>query len=329
MTLALHDHERELFQRELASFVPDRVFDAHCHLWPTEHDESHWQCSKFGQPMGFEEYRRTIDMLHPGRDVASNFLPLPQGQRELVVAANQWQSEQVAADPTGRSRGALFVTPDDDPAQIESDVKRLKLHGLKCYHTLAKTDPTWEAAIEDYLPEAQVDVANQLGLAITLHMVKSRAVAEAANIATIRRYCKTYPDMKLILAHSARGFCAAHNFEGLPELRGLDNLWFDTSANCEVAAHVAILRILGHERLMYGSDFHVSHMRGRSVTVGDSFLWLYDHMPVWGEKHTRVEPILVGLEHLRSLKWACFAVGLGDAQVEDIFWNTAARLWAV
>jgi hypothetical protein len=31
-TLA-RDVDREFFERELASFVPHRVFDAHCHLW--------------------------------------------------------------------------------------------------------------------------------------------------------------------------------------------------------------------------------------------------------------------------------------------------------
>ena len=25
--------DREFFERELASFVPDSVFDAHCHVW--------------------------------------------------------------------------------------------------------------------------------------------------------------------------------------------------------------------------------------------------------------------------------------------------------
>ena len=67
------------------------------------------------------------------------------------------------------------------------------------------------------------------------------------------------------LAHAARGFQPSHNLEGLPELTGLDNLWFDTSANCEPMAHQAIIRIIGHDKLMYGTDLPVSHGRGRSV----------------------------------------------------------------
>jgi glutamate-1-semialdehyde 2,1-aminomutase len=115
----------------------------------------------------------------------------------------------------------------------------------------------------------------------------------------------------------------------LPHLAGLDNLWFDTSANCESIAHQAILRFIGPHRLMYGSDLPISHLRGRSLGAADSFVWLYEETPVWGEKHSRVDPVLIGLEHLRSLKWACWSERLSDSQVEDIFWNNAARLLTV
>ena len=135
--------------------------------------------------------------------------------------------------------------------------------------------------------------------------------------------------MQLILAHSARAFQPSHNFEGLPKLQGLNNLWFDSSANCEPLAHQSILRIMGHERFMYGCDYPVSHARGRSLGAADSFLWLYEDSPVWGEKHAQVTPVLVGLEHLRSLKWACWSEKLTDNQIEDIFWNNAARLFNV
>ena len=80
---------------------------------------------------------------------------------------------------------------------------------------------------------------------------------------------------------------------------------------------------------MYGSDLPVSHLRRRSVAVADTFLWLYENTDVWVEKHQQIDPILVGLEHLRSVKWACWSQQLSDAQVEDIFWNNAARLFGV
>ena len=173
-----------------------------------------------------------------------------------------------------------------------------------------------------------MELADEEGLAIVLHMVRSKAVSDDENIHWIHRYCRSYPNAKIILAHSARGFQPGHNLEGLPKLAALENLYFDCSANCEPLAHQVIIRLFGHLRLLYGSDFPVSYLRGRSLAAGDSFVWLNESSPVWGEKHERVKSVLAGLENLRSLKWACWSERLSDSQVEDIFWNNAAGLFA-
>lgn len=319
-----HPGDRDFYERELSAFIPDRIYDAHCHLWHSNHYQ--WNVPGLPADVGYKEYRELIDCLHPGRPVSSLFIPIAM-QQETIPLANAWMGEQATQDAS--SRGLFWVQPTDDPEWVRQEVRRLGLHGLKCYHTMSSVTPTWEAEIPDYLPESLIKVAHEEGWVITLHMVKSRAVADPSNIHWIRHYCETYPNMKLILAHSARGFQPAHNLEGLPQLTGLENLYFDTSANCEPMAHQAIIRIIGHKKLMYGSDLPVSHMRGRSLAAADSFIWLYEDTPVWGEKHQKINPVLVGLEHLRSLKWACWSERLDDEAVEDIFWNNAAELFGV
>ena len=94
-----------------------------------------------------------------------------------------------------------------DAEAVLDEVRRLDMTGLKCYHTMAPMNPllgtdaagagtytadrpTWEAPIEAYLPEAHVAAADTLGLTITLHMVRDRALADPVNQATIRRYCR-------------------------------------------------------------------------------------------------------------------------------------------
>ncbi|NKB70643.1 MAG: amidohydrolase family protein [Candidatus Latescibacteria bacterium] len=317
--------DREFFDRELASFVPDRVFDAHTHLW--RKDFIGWQIPGAPADIGYTEYRQLMEDLHPGRRAGALFIPAVQPSDGSFAAQNEWVATSAAADPA--CRGLFFVRPGDDPEWVRQEVRRLGLHGLKCYHTMAAVEPTWEARIPDYLPEELVRLAHEEGWVITLHMVRSRAAADAGNIHWIRHYCQTYPQMRLILAHSARGFQAAHNMEGVPQLTGLDNLYFDTSANCQPIAHQAIIRYLGHERLMYGTDLPVCHGRGMQVGVADAFIWLDEETPVWDAKHLPVKPVLIGLEHLRSIKWACWSERLGDGAVEDIFWNNAARLFGV
>ena len=316
----------QFFERELTSFLPDRIFDAHCHIFLEKY--APWSLKDCPGDVGYDGYMAAMRDVHGDRSGGALFIPFADAQNPASRApGNEWVGAQTARNEN--FRGLFFVTPGDDPEWVRQEVRRLGLHGLKCYHTFADVTPTWEASIPDYLPEQLVAVANDEGWVITLHMVKSRAVADPDNIHWIRRYCETYPDMRLILAHSARGFQPAHNLEGLPQLTGLDNLYFDTSANCEPIAHQAIIRIIGHEKLMYGSDLPVCHLRGRSVSAADSFLWLYEDTPVWGEKHLQIDPVLVGLEHLRSIKWACWSERLDDNAVEDIFWNNAARLFGL
>jgi glutamate-1-semialdehyde 2,1-aminomutase len=313
----------EFFERELESFVPSRVYDTHAHF----HHPDFWPSSLSTAPAvaGYEEYQECIHWLLPRRKVAAMFLAYADAA-EKTAQANEWSAAQITKDPM--CRGEYFAGPQDDPEFVRQEVKRLKLHGLKVYHALATTTPTWDANIPDYFPEPLAKVAHEEQWVVTLHMVKDRAVADPENLHWIRHYCRTCPGMKLILAHSARGFQPAHNLEGLAELQGLENLYFDMSANSEVMAHLAILRYFGPQKLLYGSDAILAGCaRGRCVAVADSFLWLHDTMPIWDSaKHQNLSPVLVGLEDLRSLKWACWAAKLKDSDIEDIFWNNAATL---
>ena len=77
--------------------------------------------------------------------------------------------------------------------------------------------------------------------------------------------------------------------------------------------------------MLYGSDFYVSHLRGRSW---QSRARLSGYTKRLSGRNTQIKPILIGLEHLRSLKWACWSETT-DSQVEDIFWNNAAELFGL
>ena len=328
----LTDADRSFREREVLPFLPDRIFDVHAHLFCHEHyPAASLPPSLATTPprLGLAEYGSLTEWLHPGGRVVGGlffglaFLGDRQANNEFIAAEVNGSSPLAA-----RSRGQMIISPDMDAETILDEVRRLGMTGLKCYHTMALDidTPTWEAPIEAYLPEDHAAAADTLGLTITLHMVRDRALADPVNQATIRRYCRSYPNMRLILAHAARGFNPWHTIEGIESLRGLDNVWFDTSAVTEAGAFEAIVETMGHEKLMYGTDFHVSHVRGRCVAVGDSFHWLYADEMDLEEKHTSLQPVLIGLESLRSLRLACQRLKLRDQQIEDIFYGNAATL---
>lgn len=330
----LNDEDRALLARSVAPLLPDRIFDAHAHLYRHAHYGAAGPPPLFaGTPaeVGLARFERDIAWLHgAGRTVGGLFFGLAfTGER---AANDAFVAAETAA---GRARGVhalpqLIVSPDDDPEQVREAVRRGGFVGLKPYHTMARVaGPTWHAPMEAFFPEPLARVAHDEGLTVTMHLVLARALADPANQAAVRHYCERYPNMRLILAHAGRGFNPWHTIEGVAALAGLDNLWFDTSAVTEAGGFEAIVQTFGHTRLLYGSDFPVSHLRGRCVAMGDSFHWIYADGPTLGERHGDVRPVLVGLESLRALALACRRLRLSDAQIEAIFYHNAAQLFSL
>jgi glutamate-1-semialdehyde 2,1-aminomutase len=329
MTWALREQDREVFARELDSFVPPRVFDAHCHLyrarfWP-DPKPSYVQD---GPPdVTLDVYRAHMQWIVPGREVHALHMAYPARglTLESIAAGNEWVAAQTAPDPLGRAH--LMVSPDLDPEFVRQEGRRLGMCGLKVYAAFAPREDYYQAELPEYLPEPFVRVCHEEGWSVTLHLVRSRGVADASNQHWLRHYCTTYPQMQLILDHCARGFSPYHVLEGLPPLADLPNLWLDTSAVCNATALGVALDVVGPRRLMYGSDFCVSHLRGTNYPVGDTFQWVYEDdgppAPAYADGFTWP---LVGIEHLRAARTACQLAKLTDAQIEDYFWGNAARL---
>lgn len=323
------EDDRLMVEREVEPFLPDKIFDSHAHLFLHSHFPK-GDLAGFADtpnPQGLAEFYDYSEWIHPkGRTKGGLFFGLAMnGDR---VGNNEYIAAEVSGPLGENCFGQMLISPDMTAEYVAAEVKRLGMVGLKCYHTMAIIDgPTWDAPIETYLPEKHIQVAHDLGLTITLHMVRDRALADPINQATIRRYCETYPKMQLILAHAARGFNPWHTIEGIHSLKGLENAWFDTSAVTEAGAFEAIIETMGHHKLMYGTDFHVSHIRGRCIAIGDSFHWFYADDMELDEKHTTMKPVLVGLESIRSIRLACQRIKLKDSQIEDIFYNNAKQLF--
>jgi len=218
-----------------------------------------------------------------------------------------------------------MLTPDSSPDEIYSFLRQHGISGMKPYHLFSTDRPATESSINGYFPEWQRRIAGETGSVVMLHLVKKKAVADPENIKVITDMCTKYPSVKLVLAHAARSFHAPHAKEGIMRLRGIENIWFDTSGICEAEALMVILREFGPRKLLWGSDFPISQIRGRCVTAGDGFVWIDDSFGDWG-KAAFANPVLVGIESLRALKDAADEFGLNKTDIDDIFYNNALRL---
>ncbi len=320
--------DRQLFERKLGDFVPPDAFDAHAHWYDLRHfltlgpGDAPIEQPEVGFDAMLQSMRRWM-----GKRVTRQGLYFPIPDRNLdCQAANRFLAEQLRQHPD--CRGLMMIRPQDDPAEMEQDLLEFAFAGFKVYHVFAQREDTYLAEQGEFLPEWAWELANTHGLWITMHMVLPKALSDPLNARYIRDHCLNYPNAKLVLAHAARGFNAAHTVDAIDELRGIDNVFFDTSAVCEPTAFEAIIRATGTTRLMYGSDFPISDIRGRAVSVGDGFYWLYEHNVDWKDwPHGGHHP--VGIESLLALQQACRTMCLSDGDIERIFCTNAMQLLGI
>ncbi|MGI5817846.1 MAG: aminotransferase class III-fold pyridoxal phosphate-dependent enzyme [Armatimonadota bacterium] len=316
----------EAIAEDLRGFIPQRVFDVHAHLYRVADLalEPESFLARGPAEVGVEQWQERVGRQMPGADLSGAlFIPDPRPAGTLD-SVNDYVAGQLAANPG--SRGAVIVSPEYPRERVEACLDNQQLVAFKPYHLFSAQKPTFEAPLASYLPEWAWSLADERGLLIVLHLVKSAALADPDNQRQIVQMCDRYPNARLLLAHAARGFHAPNTRKGISALRGLQNVWFDTAAVCQPAAILAILHQFGPRRLMWGSDFPVSEMRGRCVTVGDGFAWLDEDSMNWDRLSPGCNPSLVGLESLRALREAAETFGLTGADLQDIFSDNARRL---
>ncbi len=328
-----------LLWAQYETWLPAKVFDAHAHLWNFDYwtdqieTKAGW-VSSFGERSNgtVDSFIERSKVFAPGRTIGGLVLNTPN------LAADTWGHSAWSAEECRRasSQGSFFgcamgVTTDTTFSDIERGVQQFGYVGLKCYHFFAKgMENTQDSDIDQYLTDEHCRAAQAFGLTVSLHMVKPMACSDPENLANIRRLCTTFPGMKLILCHSARGFNMHTVIKSIAKLADLDNLYFDTGAVTEAGATNAILRTFGPRKVMFGSDWPVAEGRGKCISLGDSFIWITPHNIDLVARYTdegMVCPALVGFETLRALKQACDELSLTREDIEDIFWNNAVRLY--
>jgi len=318
----------EQIAREVQARLPDRIIDIHAHLYRSEHLELP------GTHIFKQEPTLVTPALwreHQGRALGASrmrgalFLATPLMKAEHLPAHNDFMLREAAALPD--SRVLLGLAPEMTPDHFRPYLANPQFAGFKPYHVLSPQKPTFQAPISSFVPEWAWQFADEHGLIITLHMVKDAALADPENQREIRDFCTRYPNARLILAHAARGFHAPNTVKHISSLRGLQNVYFDAAAVCESAPLKAIIEEFGPRKLLWGSDYPVSEIRGKCVTLGDSFLWLDRDSIRLDQVNVAVLPTLIGLESARAVLEAADDLHLNGDDLQDIFADNARRLF--
>ncbi|MDZ4287239.1 MAG: aminotransferase class III-fold pyridoxal phosphate-dependent enzyme [Prosthecobacter sp.] len=326
----LNDRDRELLGRCTQGFLPPRIYDIHTHLFHSRHFAS-GKAPVFleaNRGYGMADFQAAMGRWMPGCEVEGLFFGYPSAGNDRA-GENAWLQEQVApAAKAGNSRALVLAAPDDDPAEVRRLLETGAFIGIKPYRLYAAVEDTREATIESFAPAWMWELCDAFDGVLMLHIMRAGGITDPDNVEAIQRLCRRYPRCRLVLAHVARSFNYRHAREGLQAIADLDNVVVDTSAVTQAGAFRAALEILGPRRVLWGSDYMVSELRGACFTQGDGFTWVYSEDASAKDLTIFGGYTLVGIESLMCLREACEDTGMTPGDIEDIFRCNALRLLA-
>ena len=317
------EFDQIIWDEDLEDFVPERIFDAHTHLRTDAHlpkDQPVYGKSVVYDLPTMVEWNKRI---FPNRRI--EYLALGNPRPGIDIAAhNQWMFDQMKAERNYRMH--RLVMPECTADQIRADVEEYGFTGLKPYRFFSVTGGPNQCRIHEFLTHEQMELANELGLWVTMHLSRFHGCADEHNLRDLEEYTsRRYPNIKWILAHCARAFTYWPMPLAIERLREMPNIWYDCSAVCDVMPHYTLYKGEDHHRILFGTDnLGAGSFHGRYVAMGR--FWYQFETPKYATQdviHCDHRPTLAVYDQLLCMKHAAQLAELSDSQIEDIFYNNA------
>lgn len=322
------DQDALIWEEELEGFVPERVFDAHCHLFDPDCVEDFTPVPDNYTTIDLGRMREWSGTVFPGR--TAHFLLLAKPHPRTVVAPyNRMLAREAGQDSC--SRAHCLATPAYGVDNLERDIRQYGFQGVKVYRVFSVTGDVAECRIHEYFPHDQMELANQLGLWVTLHLAMGDSCADERNLKDLEEFTvRRYPNIKWILAHCARSFTYYPIQKAIDRLRDLPNLWYDLSAVTDVRPFVTLFKREKLDRLLYGSDgVDAISFHGQYITLGRAWQTFYADRSTLEFPHCKGRPVMALYEQLLAIKHAADIAELSRGDLERIFWGNAAREFGI
>ena len=327
-TVHLAESDALIYAHEIRPFLPETLFDAHCHLL---FNEFHPRLEEL-MPLARDPLLGNVDLAHlrtwwralfPDAAVTGLLMGFPTEGCDA-----KGENERVAQS-AGKERlpFAILTRPETPAKELEAEVLRLKPAGLKPYMVFVRNKDPNAASITDLIPEPQIAVAAGRRLAIILHVAKPRGMADPENLRDIARLVREYPNCNFVLAHCGRCFITPNMETVLENLPAAENLWFDTSAVCDIGVFIALFERYDRTRILFGTDLvTAAGFRGSYVRLGMSWHVCTPDMVVRpGGLESRAT--FAAYENLCALLHAARFCKLSEEERRNIFHDNAARLF--
>ena len=327
-------YDREVYERELKSFLPDKIFDAHVHVstsglasYGSHNGGSTW-LDHISQEMDVKKFLEINHEMFPNQKIEALIFGSVLTD---IDATNKFAIE------CNRDYGFPMLYRSDyaeAPDSLEAHVKAGGFIGLKPYLSNCPSYiPSREVRIFDYLPREHLEVANKNGWIIMLHIPRDKRLGDPVNIAQIMEIEEKYPKIKLIVAHVGRAYTEADFGNAFEVLKNTKNMMFDFTANLFTPAITEGIRTVGVDRFLYGTDLPIAVMRMYRVVENGDYINIVPrgyYGNVTGQPHMRESDSdkisLMVYEQLLAFKRSAIELGLSDSDIEKIMYGNARAL---
>jgi uncharacterized protein len=335
------DVDRRAYEEQVRDFLPDRIIDAHTHIWldahsshnPKAHERTVSWPARVALDNSVEDLVESYRLLFPGRSVTPLLFSLVE-EGDDTDLLNGYVS---ACAEKYRFPALIFAQPSWSGAELERKIRAGKFIGAKVYLNLSPSYiPRKEIRIFDFLPPHQLELLHENRRVVMLHIPRDGRLRDPVNLAQMLEIESNWPGVRLVIAHVGRAYCDEDVGDAFEVLGSTKNMVFDFTANTNASVFEKAIRAFGPERCLFGSDLPITRMRMRRVCEGGSYVNIVPrglYGDVSADRNMReVDPpeadrlTFFMYEEIIAIRRACERAGLDRKGVESIFFGTAKRV---
>ncbi|MBE6562185.1 MAG: amidohydrolase [Ruminococcaceae bacterium] len=332
------DYDRKVWEEELKDFLPDKIIDCHVHIYKEEmqkwESEDRKGCVMWphivAPDLQIDDMWQSFSQMFPGKKVSAVIMGMPTCRLDEV---NEYALECAKRD----NIPALYCTNWNSTKEEIRDAMARGFAGIKPYlNNSPSYIPEKEVRIFDFLTHEHLEVMDELGGIVMLHIPRSLRLRDPINLAQMMEIEEKYPNAKVIIAHIGRAYAVEDIGDSFEILKNTKNMMFDFTANTLTEAMVECIKAVGTERLMFGSDMPITKMRMYRIVENGSYVNVVPrgaYGDVSDDPHMRetneTDITTFMYEELRSFKKCAEILNLSREDVENIMYKNAARLFGM
>ena len=324
----IHERNKRIWEEELEEFVPKKVLDIHVHIMNEATIPKDLTYYAGGVPLKrytFEDFEEDLIAAYPGRETFALCFGLPNPQY------NNRENDRYVAEGCDNKRlfGLRLLDPHvDTPEALQADLTSGKFLGVKPYPRYTRHPDLNDAQIPEMLPDWSMEIVNELGQIVMLHIPRKMRLADPLNQKHLVELCTTYPNAKIMLAHIGRAYYLQNVLGNLERLREFPNMYYDLTMvqHWEVMEHT--FERVDRDKVVFGTDIPIALAPGKAVEINNQYSYVTPRP--WAisitDDHGKIQFTSFLYEELRAMKRAVQRLGLDRSYVEDMFYNNGMKV---